>query len=164
MRLPRFFSVPGIFVLGASVFAADAKVDVSTIVDKAAAETVLGVAVKDPSPINLDGKDGYYSKCNYYTATPGKVLILRVYQAAPEFDAKQELEQVRASSGLTKSVSGIGDKAELFSGAVSGTSVNMTMIYVVKNNALVTVGMRGLDEETAIARVKELAEKILATL
>lgn len=147
-----------------SLAAAETKPNVSTIVDKAAAESILGVEVRNPTPRNEDGRDGYYSKCNYYSTVPGKLLILRIYQAAPGFDPKLEIDQVRASSGLTKSISDLGDKAELSSGNVNRPSVNVTMLYVAKGNALVTVGLRGLDEETAIAKVKSIAQKILERL
>src|SRR5689334_1744220 len=109
-----------------SLVAADAKIEVASIIDKAAAESILGTQVKEPTPVNVDGKDGYYSKCNYYSFDARKLLILRVYQAASGYDPKQELEQVRSSSGLTKSISGLGDRAELSSGSVSGLSVNVT--------------------------------------
>jgi hypothetical protein len=148
-------------VAAASVSAAESRIEVASIIDKATAESVLGVAVKAPTPQNIEGKDGYYSKCNYYSNAAGKALIIRVYQAAAGFDAKNELNQVRASSGLTKSVSGIGDKAELSSGAASALSTNVTMLYVVKGNALVAVGVRGLDEEIASTRAKEIAQKII---
>lgn len=151
-------------VLVGELVAAETRVEVASIIDKTAAESILGSAVKEPTPRNIEGKDGYYSKCNYYSATPGKLLILRVYQAAAGFDAKQELDQVRASSGLTKSLSGLGDKAELSSGAASGLSNNVTMLSVVKGNTLVTVGLRGLDEDVAVEKVKEVAQKILARL
>lgn len=143
---------------------AQSRIDVSTIIDKAAAESILDTAVKDPSPRNVEGRDGYYSKCNYYSATPGKLLILRVYQAAAGSDPKEALEQVRASTGLTKSLPGIGDKAELSSGTATGIAVNITMLYVVKGDSLITVGLRGLDEESAIAKARSIAQKILEHL
>ena len=71
---------------------------------------------------------------------------------------------MRSSSGLTKSVSGLGDKAELTSGSVSGFSLNVTMLYVAKGDTLITVGVRGLEEENAIATVKNIAQKILEHL
>ena len=153
-----------IIAVATSLVAADNKLEVAAVIDKAAAETILGTQVKDPTPLNVDGKDGYYSKCNYYSMDAHKLMVLRVYQAAEGYDPKQELEQVRTSSGLTKSVSGLGDKAELSSGTMAGQSVNVTMIYVVKGNTLVTVGLRGLEEENAISQVKSVAEKILERL
>ena len=146
------------------IFAAETRVDVSSIIDKAAAESILGSSVKDPTPRNIEGKDGYYSKCNYYSATPGKLLILRVYQAAAGFDPKKELEQVRASSGLSKAVSGLGDKAELSSGPASGLSANVTMLCVVKGDTIITIGLRGLDEEAAVEKAKSVAQKIIEHL
>jgi hypothetical protein len=164
--LRNFLAALALFTaLPASViFSADTRIEVARIIDKAAAESILGDRVKDPTPRNIKGKDGYYSKCNYYSAAPGKLLILRLYQAAPGFDIKQELDQVRASSGLSKSLSGIGDRAELASGPAGGLSTNVTMLYVVKGETLITVGLRGLEEEIAVEKAKEIAQKILERL
>ncbi|MEY2545282.1 MAG: hypothetical protein QOG48_399 [Verrucomicrobiota bacterium] len=154
-----------LFVVAAySLGAADEKIDVAKIIDKAAAEAILGSDVKDPTPINVEGKDGYYSKCNYYSADAGKLLILRVYQAAAGYDASKELDHVHATSGLTKIFSGIGDKAEIASGAGSGLGDNVSMLYVVKGTTLVTVGLRGFDEDAAAEKMKTVAQKILEHL
>ncbi len=147
-----------------SLIGGEMHIDVSSIIDRAAAEAILGGRVNDSTPRNVDGTDGYYSKCNYYSATPGKSLILRVYQAAPGFNAKQELDQVRASSGLTKSLSGLGDQAELSSGAASALSSNATMLSVVKGDTLITIGLRGLEEDLAVEKIKDVAQKILQHL
>src|SRR3979490_2432372 len=85
---------PSAALTHSSLLAADAHIDVSRIIDKAAAESVLGETVKTPAPRNMEGQDGYYSKCTYYTGTPGKSLVLRVYQAAAGFNPYKELEQV----------------------------------------------------------------------
>jgi hypothetical protein len=147
-----------------SLLAVETQLDVSSIIDKNTAESILGETVTAPTPHNVEGKDGYYSKCNYYGATTGKSLVLRVYRAAGGFDAKKELDQVRATSGLSKSISGLGDKAELSSGAASGLSSNVTVLYVAKGQTLVTVGLRGLDEQEAVEKVKDIAQKILEHL
>src|ERR1039457_7039088 len=65
-----------------AMLAAENHIDVAAIINKADAESVLGVKVKEPMPGNFQGGDGYYSKCNYYSVTPGKTLLLRTYQAA----------------------------------------------------------------------------------
>jgi hypothetical protein len=161
--LRLLLGVAPILLVG-SLGASDAKVDLSGLVDKAAAESILGTTVKDPSPINVEGRDGYYSKCNYYGDAPGKLLILRVYQAAPGFDAAEELEHLHATSGLTKAVADLGDKAELASGSASGLGENVTMIYVVKGQTLVTVGLRGFDEDAAVEKVKTVAKLIVEHL
>ena len=148
----------------AVTWAATDRIDVSQIIDKAAAESAMGEPVKVPSPRNLDGQDGYYSKCNYYSATSNKALILRLYQAGPNFDAMKEMEAVKASTGTPKSVSGLGDKAQIYSGPESGLPPNVVMLYVVKRNSLVTVGLSGLDEETALDKTKRLAQKIVAQI
>lgn len=156
----------GIVLLAAasSLGAAEEKIDLGKIIDKAAAEAVLDADVKDPSPINIEGKDGYYSKCNYYSAVPGKLLILRLYTAAAGYDPGKELDHVHATSGLTKPVSGIGDKAEVASGAGGGLSENVSMLYVLKGTTLVTVGLRGFDEDKAMEKMKTVAQKILEHL
>ena len=140
------------------------RIDVSRVVDKAAAEAVLGEAVKNPAPRNMHGVDGYYSKCNYYSASSGKALVLRVYQAAPGFNAEKELEAVKASTGPSKVVSGLGDKAQVHSGAESGLPGNVLMLYVIKGNSLITVGVAGLDQDVALEKTKSVAQRILAKL
>jgi hypothetical protein len=145
--------------------AADARIDVSQIIDKATAESILGEAVKPPAPRNIDGKDGYYSKCNYYSATSGKRLIIRVYQAAAGFDPQKELEMVAETTGAMRAISGLGEKARISSGTEGGLPSHVVMLYVVKGNALITVGLGGLDEEAAPAeKAKSVAQKILAHL
>jgi hypothetical protein len=170
MNSPSRVFVVRLVVLGclvsgvAAMRAADERLDVSQIIDKAAAELAMGEPVKVPAPRNLDGADGYYSKCNYYSATSNKALILRLYRAAPNFDAMKEMEAVKASTGIPKSVSGLGDKAQIYSGPESGLPPNVVMLYVVKRNSLVTVGLSGLDEETALDKTKRLAQKIVAQI
>ena len=148
----------------AAAAAAQDRPDVSRIIDKAMAESVLGEAVKVSAPRNLDGSDGYYSKCNYYSASSNKALILRLFQAAPGFDASKEFDLVKASTGAPKSVSNLGDKAQIFSGPESGLPGNVVMLYVIKGNSLVTVGLSGLEEETALDKTKRLAQKIVTQI
>src|SRR5207302_3034175 len=105
---------------GGLTLAADARIDVSKIIDKAAAESILEEPVKAPSPRNVEGADGYYSKCNYYSNDAKKRLILRVYQAAAGFDPQKELESVAENTGAMRAVSGLGDKARLSSGVQGG--------------------------------------------
>jgi hypothetical protein len=155
----------GCFVIAVAVaWGADDRIDVSHIIDKAAAEAAIGEPVKLPAPRNLDGQDGYYSKCNYYSATSNKALILRLYQATASFDAAKEMDAVKASIGAPKAVSGLGDKAQIYSGPESGLPPNVVMLYVVKGNSLVTVGLSGLDEENALDKTKRLAQKIVAQI
>ena len=77
-------------------FAAETHIDVSKVITKSEAESILGAKTKDSTPRNVQGGDGYYSKCNYYSITPGKTLLVRVYQAAPGYDGRKELDMVDA--------------------------------------------------------------------
>ncbi len=147
-----------------TIVAEDAHLDVSKIIDKATAESAIGEAVKPAAARNVEGKDGYYSKCNYYSATSSKALVLRLYQAASGFDPLKELDGVRASTGAPKSVSGLGDKAQIYDGPESGLPNNVVMLYVVKGNSLVTVGLSGLDDEISLDKTKRLAQKIVAAI
>jgi hypothetical protein len=145
--------------------AADNRVDVSKIIDKAAAESILEEPVKTPAPRNVDGSDGYYSKCNYYSNDAKKRLIVRVYEAAPGFDAQKELDALAENTGALRAVSGLGDKARVTSGAQSGLPSQVVMLYVVKGNALVTIGIGGFDDDnTATDKIKSVAQKIVAQL
>ena len=64
-----------------------------------------------------------------------------------------------------KPLAGFGEKAALASeGGLSGIS-HLLMLYVVKGNALVTVGIGGInDEKVALEKAKALARKILKKL
>src|SRR2546421_664380 len=115
-------------VISSLLQAAEAKLVVAQIIDKDTAEAILESPVKLPSPRNIDGKDGYYSKCNYYTATGGRTLLVRLYQAAPGFDPHRELDHVAENSGSMRSISGLGEKARISGGAESGLPSHVVML------------------------------------
>jgi hypothetical protein len=172
-RLPlaRSRSIQNIFVVSAAIllanatFAAPNKIDVSSIVTKEDAKLILGADVKDAAPRNVQGGDGYYSKCNYYSVKPGKTLLIRVYLAAPGYDAQKEAEMVTKNTPGAKTISGLGDKAVVTSGQPGGLPQHVTMLYVTKTNSLITVGVSGLDDDAvALEKAKEIAQKILAQL
>ena len=146
--------------------AAGKQIDLAAVITKADAEAALGQPVKEPQPRNGDGSDGYYSRCNYYSETGGKSLVLRVYQAADKIEAKKQFEMLSASTGKIQSVSGLGDRAGYTRGtAESGAAAGQMMLYVAKGNAFITVGLGGMtDEAAALEKAKELARKILASL
>jgi hypothetical protein len=146
--------------------ATEKRIDLAAVVSKKDAESTLGEAVKDPQPRNEEGADGYYSRCNYYSQNPGRSLVLRVRQAsAGQLAPAKQLEELLAGSAKIKALPGFGDKAALASeGAQNGLS-HLLMLYVVKGNALVTVGIGGInDEKAALEKAKALARKILAKL
>ena len=143
------------------------QIDVSRIVGKTEAEKILGEPVRDPQPLNTTGPDGYDSKCNYYSTKSTRSLLLRARQAsAGSIDPQKELEQVAASGGTMKPVTGLGDKAGMFNGTPqNGLPANVIMLYVVKGNAFVTIGLSGMkDEAAALEKAKEVARKVLAKL
>jgi hypothetical protein len=140
------------------------RLDVSHIIDKADAESIIGEKVKVSTPRNMHGGDGYYSKCNYYSASSKKTLIIRVYQAGAGFDPEKELDAVKASTGTATPVSSLGDKAQAYSGPDSGLPANVVMLYVIKGNALITVGLSGLEDGDALEKSKNIAQKIIAQL
>jgi hypothetical protein len=144
--------------------AEEKKIDVSTIVTKTDAEKILGEPVNDARIRNMDGQDGYYSKCNYSSMNPGKSLILRVYQAAPGAPGPRKQFEMLKSGGIAlKPVMGLGDKAGVFSGGSESGPAKAIMLYVVRGNAFVTVGVGGIvDEVTALDKAKGIARKILA--
>src|SRR5438067_10539695 len=63
-------------LLSISLLAAEKPLDVSAIVPKTEAEKILGEPVRNPTPLNVNGKDGYYSKCNYYSTKSVRSLLL----------------------------------------------------------------------------------------
>ena len=142
-------------------------IDVSAIVPKAEAVKVLGEPVRNPTPLNVNGKDGYYSKCNYYSTKSIRSLVLRVRQAAEgSIDPQQEFEQVAASGGSMKPVEGLGEKAGMFDGTPqNGLPPHVIILYVVKGKSFITIGLSGMkDENAALDKAKTIAEKILAQL
>ena len=149
--------------------AAPAKqVDVAAVITKADAEAALGEPVKEPQPRNGDGADGYYSRCNYYSERPGKSLVLRVHQsAAGKLDAKKQFEMLSGGNGKIESIGGLGDRAGYIkgNGQAAGADDKVMMVYVAKGNALITIGIAGLDDEmAALDKAKSIARKILAQL
>jgi len=158
-----------LFVTGLTslVSGADSRPDVSQIISKADASAILGGPVKDPSPRSGDGADGYYSKCNYYSITRGKSLIIRLQlPGSKAIGPQKELELLIAANGAMEKVSGLGDAAEMStSGGGSGLASRVLMLYVVKGNAFLTVGLGGfVDDAIALEKAKTVAQKIVEHL
>jgi hypothetical protein len=140
--------------------------DLAAIVSKTDAASALGEPVKDPQSRNDEATDGYYSRCNYYSQNPGRSLVLRLRQAgAGQLEPAKQLDELMAGNVKIKPLAGFGEKAAVASeGAQNGLS-HLLMLYVVKRNALVTVGLGGInDEKAALEKAKKLARKILAKL
>jgi len=164
-KLTATLSVAIISALASSLFAADSGIDVSHIVDQAMAESVLNVKVKEAEPRNVQGGDGHYSKCNYYSVPPGKTLLLRLYQAAAGYDPEKEFEALTKNTPATIEVLGLGDKAIVTTGMASALPQRTLILYAIKKNALITVGVGGLEDEgAALEKAKAVAQKILAQL
>src|SRR5438876_9699707 len=90
-------------LLTISLLAAEKSIDVSAIVPKTEAEKILGEPVRNPTPLNVNSKDGYYSKCNYYGTKSGRSLLLRVCQAGDgSFDPLSEFDQFASNGGHMK--------------------------------------------------------------
>jgi hypothetical protein len=117
--------------------------------------------------LNVNGKDGYYSKCNYYGTKSGRSLLLRVRQASEgSVDPLTEFDQIASSGGKMKVIEGVGDKAGMFNGAPeNGLPPDVIMLYVVKGRSLITIGIGGIADEAAVLeKAKQAAQKILAQL
>ena len=126
--------------------ATEKRIDLAAIISKKDAEAALGEAVQDPQPRNGEGADGYYSRCNYYSENPGRSLVLRVRQAsAGQLTPANQLEELTAGNARIKPLSGLGEKAALSS--EDAEKGRVLMLYVVKGNAFVTVGIGGLSDE-----------------
>lgn len=165
IKSTRSLVVVVVSVVAGSILAAGEKIDVSQIVDPSTAEVILEGKVKIAAPRNMQGGDGYYSKCNYYSATPGKALLLRVYRAAEGYDAGRELDAVMKNTPALKEIPSLGDKAMVTNWKESALPAHSLMLYVVKGNTLITVGLSGFEDETAsLGKIKGVAEKILAQL
>lgn len=147
-----------------AAFGADNRPDVARIVTKSDAADVLGEAVKDPSPRSGEGADGYYSKCNYYSMRRGKSLVVRLQLPGPNAIAPdKELQLVAQANGSMESVSGVGDAAQMFTaGGESGFASRVLMLYVVKGNAFLTIGVSGFaNDAVALEKAKTVAQKLV---
>jgi hypothetical protein len=148
------------------ILAGDTRVDVSQIISKSDAESILGQAVIDPSPRNGEGKDGYYSKCNYYGVSRDKKLVIRLQQpGSGAIDAQQEFDLLGATTGPMTAVEGVGEKAEMSSeGGETGVASRILMLYVVKGNAFITIGIGGFNDDVALDKAKNVAQKVIERL
>jgi hypothetical protein len=154
-------------LLTISLFGAEKSIDVSEIVPKTEAEKILGESVRNPTPLNVNSKDGYYSKCNYYGTKSDRSLLLRVRQASEgSVDPLTEFDQIASSGGKMKMIEDLGDKAGMFNGAPeNGLPPNVIMLYVVKGRSFITIGIGGIADEAAVLeKAKQAAQKILAQL
>jgi hypothetical protein len=150
-----------------TVLAADSRPDVGQIITKTEASAILGEAVKDPSPRSGDGSDGYYSKCNYYSVSRGKSLIIRLQLPGPNaIGPQKELELLTAANGAMEKVSGLGDVAQMAtSGGESGFASRTLMLYIAKGNVFLTIGLGGfVDDAVALEKAKTVAQKLLEHL
>jgi hypothetical protein len=150
-----------------TVCAADSRPEVTQIITKTEAAAILGEPVKDPSPRNGDGADGYYSKCNYYSVRRGKSLVIRLQLPGPNaIPPQKELELLAAANGAMEKVTGVGDAAQMsISSGDSGAASRVLMLYVAKGNAFLTIGLSGLaDDALALEKTKTVAQKILEHL
>ena len=147
--------------------AAEEPLDVSAIVPKTEAEKILGEPVRNPTPLNVNRKDGYYSKCNYYSAKSVRSLLLRVRQASEgSVDPQTEFNQVTGNGVKFQAIDGLGERAAMLNGVPeNGLPPNVIMLYVVKGKSFVTIAVAGMaDNEIALTKAKQVAEKVLAQL
>jgi hypothetical protein len=161
----------GLFFLAAgltsSLLAAENRPDVAQIITKSDAANILGEAVKDPSPRSGEGADGYYSKCNYYSLRRGRSLVIRLQLPGPNAIAPdKELQLVAQANGSMENVPGVGDAAQMFTaGGESGFASRVLMLYVVKGNAFLTIGVSGFaNDAVALEKAKTVAQKLFEHL
>src|SRR5438132_8821479 len=132
-------------LLTISLFAAEKPIDVSAIIPKAEAEKILGEPVRNPTPLNVNGKDGYYSKCNYYGTKSVRSLLMRVRQASEgSVDPLTEFDQIASSGGKMKPSEGLGDKAGMVNGAPeNGLPPKVIMLSVAIGSLIIHIGIGG---------------------
>jgi hypothetical protein len=167
MRVKLGGAILIVSLLPISLPAAEKPVDVSTIVSKTEAEKVLGEPVRNPTPLNVDAKDGHYSKCNFYSTKSVRSLLLRVREANEgSIDPLIEFNQLTGNGAKATPVEGLGEKAAMLNGVPeNGLPPNVVMLYVVKGKSLITIGVGGMtDEVVASEKAKLVAEKVLAQL
>jgi len=153
--------------LTSSLLAAENRPDVARIITKSDAADILGETVKDPSPRSGEGADGYYSKCNYYSLRRGRSLVIRLQLPGPNAIAPdKELQLVAQANGSMENVPGVGDAAQMFTaGGESGFASRVLMLYVVKGNAFLTIGVSGFaNDAIALEKAKTVAQKLFEHL
>ena len=145
---------------------ADDRIDLVTVVTKADAQTALGEPVKDPQARSDEGADGFYCRCNYYSENPGKSLVVRVRHASSgQLHPKKQLEEMSAGNTKFKAITGLGDKAAVIKEGSDRGPGHALMLYVAKENAFITIGISGIDDEkAALEKAKTVAKKILGKL
>src|SRR5437764_4398932 len=156
-----------ISLLSISLLAAEKPIDISAVVSKTEAEKILGEPVRNPTPLNVNGKDGYYSKCNYYSTKSVRSLLLRVRQASEgSVDPQSEFNQLTGNGVKFQAIDGLGERAAMLNGTPeNGLPQHVIMLYVVKGQSFVTIVVGGIaDEEAALTKAKQVAEKVLAQL
>jgi len=167
MSIKNLIAALLILSAAAGAMAVDARPDVSQIISKEDAAAILGEPVREPTPRNGDGTDGYYSKCNYYSSRGGKSLIIRLQLPGPKaIPPPKQLELLAAASGPTQTVAGLGDFALMSTGGgETGFETRVLMLYVAKGNAFVTIGIGGIaDDAAAFEKAKTVAQKLLEHL
>ena len=161
----------GILFLSSSLtnvaLTAEVHADVSQIIGKNDAAAILGEPVKEPSARSGESGDGYYSKCNYYTVRRGKSLVIRLQLPGPKAIPPQtELGLIGAANGAMEKVTGVGDAAQmLITTGDSGFDSRVLMLYVVKSNAFLTIGLSGFaDDAVALEKAKTIPQKVIERL
>jgi hypothetical protein len=141
---------------------AEQRIDVSQVIDSTEAAKILAQPGKDPTPFSGDGDDGYYSKCNYYSVIRGRLLVIRLQIPGPNaIGTLKELQLIAATNESMKSVPDIGDTVQMCSsGGESGFISRALMLYVVKGNVFLTIGLgEFIDDVTALEKAKAVAQK-----
>src|SRR3954462_982014 len=117
MRADRSFLATFLSLLTIPLFGAENPVDVSAVIPKDEAEKILGEPVRNPTPLNVNGKDGYYSKCNYYSTKSVRSLLLRVRQASERgVDPQSEFNQLTGNGVKFQAIDGLGERAAVLNG------------------------------------------------
>jgi len=153
--------------------------DAGSLVSKEEVELVQQASVKDAK--SSERSDGTFriSQCLYTTAEFSKSVNLALIQADPNEPSKRspkdfwkekfdpyENEEPKAKSGdetdqgsAPKKIAGLGDDAYWVSNRFGG------VLYVLKGNAFISIGLGGTDdEETKLKKSKALAKKALQRL
>jgi len=139
------------------------KIDVPKVITKSDAEKILGVLVKDAKGRNQNGTGGYYdSEWSYHAIEGDKLLMFDVLyagQETPPHLTQTMFSVLPADGSKSTRIDGLGDKA-IFCPNETG----MAMLHVLKGDILITIGIHGLTEATALEQEKAAATKILARL
>lgn len=157
-----YFAVSFLLILSGCM-KSPAKADVGgacSLLSKEDVESIQAVGVNETKSSKSANGMFLISQCFYTAAESNKSVNLALIRNQMERDEKSEKNTAEKEEGpAPKKISGLGDEAFWVSNRFGG------VLYVLKGNAFISIGLGGSDdEETKLTKSKALAQKALQRL